>query len=385
MSIFLQSALLMLLMSVATSQRQNDNMIVDTQPPMLNLLEGNKPCDYPTVALVFLPYLADIQNCTTDSKYPLVPPVSYPTAEQTQALCTQPTCTTALNSLVALDLPNCTVAVPNSAPVSLDFMIRRVVASMLRVTSKLRQMSTRSTTASGSTVYESDRAAHEYLQFHFGDSSEVVPYSFAPADALQFLPRCVQDSVTHLPKEHRRQRALEVVGIDFSHHFIEVANGIKATGSAEYEALIQGDVKQTRLAKVAADIDRSKVTFTQGDACNLDTTALGSFDLVFASNLLCRLPQPKQFLDTLPSLVRPNGLLALISPYSWLEEYTPKEHWIGGTVLADGTAVDSFAEIQRLLAPHFTLVDRTQYPFLIREHDRKFQYGVSDGTFWRRV
>ncbi|KAF0750158.1 hypothetical protein AaE_006808, partial [Aphanomyces astaci] len=235
------------------------------------------------------------------------------------------------------------------------------------------------------------------------DSSEVVPYSFAPADALQFLPRCVQDSVTHLPKEHRRQRALEVgcavgrssfelarhfdevVGIDFSHHFIEVANGIKATGSAEYEALIQGDVKQTRLAKVAADIDRSKVTFTQGDACNLDTTALGSFDLVFASNLLCRLPQPKQFLDTLPSLVRPNGLLALISPYSWLEEYTPKEHWIGGTVLADGTAVDSFAEIQRLLAPHFTLVDRTQYPFLIREHDRKFQYGVSDGTFWRRV
>ncbi|RHZ25207.1 hypothetical protein DYB37_002802, partial [Aphanomyces astaci] len=217
------------------------------------------------------------------------------------------------------------------------------------------------------------------------DSSEVVPYSFAPADALQFLPRCVQDSVTHLPKEYRRQRALEVVGIDFSHQFIEVANGIKATGSAEYEALIQGDVKQTRLAKVAADIDRSKVTFTQGDACNLDGAALGSFDLVFASNLLCRLPQPKHFLDTLPSLVRPNGLLALISPYSWLEEYTPKEHWIGGTVLADGTAVDSFAEIQRLLAPHFTLVDRTQYPFLIREHDRKFQYGVSDGTFWRRV
>ncbi|RHY51522.1 hypothetical protein DYB34_005544, partial [Aphanomyces astaci] len=78
MSIFLQSALLVLLMSVATSQRQNDNMIVDTQPPMLNLLEGNKPCDYPTVALVFLPYLADIQNCTTDSKYPLVPPMSYP-------------------------------------------------------------------------------------------------------------------------------------------------------------------------------------------------------------------------------------------------------------------------------------------------------------------
>lgn len=28
----------------------------------------------------------------------------------------------------------------------------------------------RSTTASGSVVYESERAVHEYLQFHFGSS-----------------------------------------------------------------------------------------------------------------------------------------------------------------------------------------------------------------------
>ncbi|RHY31244.1 hypothetical protein DYB32_003655 [Aphanomyces invadans] len=176
-----------------------------------------------------------------------------------------------------------------------------------------------------------------------------------------------------------------MLGIDFSHHFIEVANAMKLKGTAEYEALLQGDIKESRVAKVAADIDRSKVTFAQGDACNLDVAELGAFDLVFASNLLCRLPEPKQFLATLPSLVRSDGVLALISPYSWLEEYTPKEHWIGGTVNpVDGTPIDSFAEIERLLAPHFTLVARTQYPFLIREHDRKFQYGVSDGTFWRR-
>lgn len=31
----------------------------------------------------------------------------------------------------------------------------------------------RSTTASGSLVYESDRAVHEYLQFHYGPSASV--------------------------------------------------------------------------------------------------------------------------------------------------------------------------------------------------------------------
>ncbi|KAF0688261.1 Aste57867_20131 [Aphanomyces stellatus] len=261
-------------------------------------------------------------------------------------------------------------------------------------------MSTRSTTASGSLVYESERAAHEYLQFHFGDSSEVVPYPFAPADALAFLPRCVKAAAAHAAPTHRH-RALEigcavgrssfelsrhfdeVVGIDFSTHFIDVANIMKTNGSAPYEALIQGDIKETRTAAVAADIDRTKVHFEQGDACNLGAH-LADFDLVFASNLLCRLPEPKRFLERLPSLVRADGILALISPYSWLEEYTPKDHWIGGRVGADGRPVDSFSEIETLLTPHFELVERTQYPFMIREHDRKFQWGVSDGTFWRR-
>ncbi len=157
---------------------------------------------------------------------------------------------------------------------------------------------------------------------------------------------------------------------------------MKEEGSATYEAYLQGEIKEIRTAQVPSEIDRSKVQFEQGDACNLGTH-LGQFDLVFASNLLCRLPEPRLFLDSLPHLLSKDGVLALISPYSWLEEYTPKENWIGGTV-SSGVAIDSFAEIKRILSPHFDLLQQTQYPFLIREHDRKFQWGVSDGSFWRR-
>ncbi|CAN0533440.1 unnamed protein product, partial [Laminaria digitata] len=66
----------------------------------------------------------------------------------------------------------------------------------------------------------------------------------------------------------------------------------------------------------------SRARFARGDACSLDVDTLGSFDAVVASNLLCRLPKPRSFLDDLPALVKPGGVAVLISPYSWLAEYT---------------------------------------------------------------
>lgn len=110
----------------------------------------------------------------------------------------------------------------------------------------------------------------------------------------------------------------------------------------------------------------------------------GQFDAVFASNLLCRLPEPAKFLDDVERFVRPGGVLALVSPYSWLEEYTAKDKWIGAVRDDQGKPVDSFSVIARHLDANFELVKRQDYPFLIREHERKYQWGVSDGTFWRR-
>ncbi|GAB9476328.1 putative 4-mercaptohistidine n1-methyltransferase, ovoa c-terminal domain [Globisporangium polare] len=258
----------------------------------------------------------------------------------------------------------------------------------------------RSTTASGSVVYESERAVHEYLQFHFGDPAQVVPYSFAPQDALAFLPRTVEECVAHVPAI-QRHRALDIgcavgratfelskhfdhaTGIDFSHHFADTANKMKELGELEYEAHIQGDIREVRKARLPAGVKPANVTFQQGDACNL-SPSLGKFDAIFASNLLCRLPDPEKFLSDISGFVNKDGILALISPYSWLEEYTAKDKWIGATVDAQGEPVDSFSVIEQHLRKDFDLVKRQDYPFMIREHARKFQWGVSDGTFWKR-
>ena len=67
------------------------------------------------------------------------------------------------------------------------------------------------------------------------------------------------------------------------------------------------------------------MSFQRGDACNLPSD-LGQFGCVLASNLLCRLPNPYKFLDRLPSLVAPEGILVITGPYTWMEKFTPKVH-----------------------------------------------------------
>ena len=68
---------------------------------------------------------------------------------------------------------------------------------------------------------------------------------------------------------------------------------------------------------------RERTVFMQGDACNLPLD-LGQFGCVLAANLICRLHNPLAFLDRCANLVAPGGILVITSPYTFLEEYTPK-------------------------------------------------------------
>jgi 2-polyprenyl-3-methyl-5-hydroxy-6-metoxy-1,4-benzoquinol methylase len=102
---------------------------------------------------------------------------------------------------------------------------------------------------------------------------------------------------------------------------------------------------------------------------------LGSFDIVHAANLLCRLAEPQRLLDRLAALVKPGGQLLLTTPCTWLEEFTPPANWPRGSTME---------WLQDKLGAHFTLAHRADLPFLIREHARKYQWSVALGTRWVR-
>ena len=244
-------------------------------------------------------------------------------------------------------------------------------------------------------IYESDRQVREYLLFHYGEPDQVLPWKHGPRDALGFAQRCVRELINS-SSVGRDARALdigcavgrssfelaghcrEVIGIDFSHAFIAAAEKIRSSGSLAYEYAIEGDRMASATASLPPGIDPARIRFEAGDAMDLRED-LGEFDIVLAANLLCRLPDPRVFLERVPHLVKPGGQLLLTTPFSWLDQFTARDHWIGGQ-----NGLESAEEVTRLLEPHFELKLSKDLPFLIREHARKFQWSVAWGTRWVR-
>ncbi len=239
--------------------------------------------------------------------------------------------------------------------------------------------------------YESEKLVGEYLLFHYGTAEQVLGAVPGPREALDFAVRIV-DELLATPAGSRAldvgcavgrssfelaRYCTSVLGIDFSHAFIAAAEKIKHA-PVSFPQAVEGRI--TRSVEVCAPaVDTSRLQFETGDAMALRPD-LADFDVVLAANLICRLPEPLRFLDRLPALVKPGGQLLLTTPFTWLEEFTPDKNWLGGR--ADGRR--SFDALRDILSPHFDLEITRDFPFLIREHERKFQYGVSLGSRWRR-
>lgn len=244
-------------------------------------------------------------------------------------------------------------------------------------------------------AYEQDALVSQYLLLHYGGEEEVLPYAFGPQQALGFPVRSVSELLDpgRVPGNARAldvgcavgrstfelaRVARTVVGIDYSSAFIAAANALLRDEVLPFRYPVEGEIFATGEAARPPLEGGDRIRFEVGDAMGLSVEHDGN-DIVHAANLICRLPEPMRFLDRLPDLVRPGGQLLLCTPWTWLEEFTPKRHWIGGH---DG--VRSFDALQEILRPAFELDLRRELPFLIREHARKFQWSVSEGSRWIR-
>jgi putative 4-mercaptohistidine N1-methyltranferase len=230
------------------------------------------------------------------------------------------------------------------------------------------------------------------MLFHYGSAMDVMPWANGPSSGLEFAKRTVSElldskslgsdakgldvgcAVGRSTFELARHCST-VKGIDFSASFIEAGNKLIGAGELPYRFLEEGDHYKEAIASVSLS-ERQKVEFEVGDACDL-ASSLGSFDVLHAANLICRLPDPMLFLNRLPELVKPGGQLLLATPFTWLAEYTRREKWLGSG--------DSMEALKSILSKNFELERRLDMPFVIREHRRKFQFSVSLGSRWRRI
>jgi putative 4-mercaptohistidine N1-methyltranferase len=245
-----------------------------------------------------------------------------------------------------------------------------------------------------SDYYETDELVSQYCEFQYGQKYFGVE---------NYALSCIGLIKSYI-KDIKRSNALDlgcatgrmtfelakyfdqVTGLDFSARFIRIGTQLKESGKLNYIRQEEGQLssyQEFKLSDFALDQCRDKVEFYQADACNLKTLYSG-YDLVFAGNLLDRLYDPKKFLKEIANRINKDGLLVLTSPYTWLEEFTEVENWIGG-FRKDGEPYSTLQGLKDTLSDQFEMLGEPKdVPFVIRETSRKFQHTLAEMTVWRK-
>lgn len=243
-------------------------------------------------------------------------------------------------------------------------------------------------------MYESDTAVSQYCEAHYGATFFGVPN----------FPKECADICLNLMAHKPKKRALDlgcsvgratfelarefefVNGLDFSARFIRIAYQMQEKGVIRYELPEEGEIvsyHETKLEDFGLAGVAERIEFFQADAQNLKAQ-FSDYDLILAANLIDRLSKPKQFLSTIHERLNPGGLLILTSPYTWLEEFTTKENWVGG-YRKDGEPYTTLEGLKDLLQPHFAMIGEPRdFEFITRETARKAQHSVSQMTIWQR-
>lgn len=269
-------------------------------------------------------------------------------------------------------------------------------------------------------IYESEESLNQYLDLHYsahisGSKNEPLPkilsHPSAPAHALHF-PQRVGQLLIQLCRAQREQEstipefqtALDVGGsvggtafelasyfnqvdsFDYSKRFIQVAQRLQQ-GDKNVSFTVRQEGDTMVHATIIVPENRSEVTFHVGDACRMVETipaiaANKQYDAICLANLLCRLPDPQACLERIAQIINPNGgIVLLVTPFTWLEQYTKRENWIAGANGEDCLT----ALTHRMEALGFTKIHDEDMPLLIREHARKYQYIISKATGWKKT
>ena len=297
-----------------------------------------------------------------------------------------------------------------------SYIFRRQISSFLsslprlRVTLDAPKLSAQEQAKVAQKTYETDTMTGLYAEFHFG------PIAFrAPDDSRRNFPqRCAELAVAAYRDANSNAfprriadvgcgtgrssfefaklcRDAQVLGLDYSATFIQVAKNLQTLGSLTYTIPRQGDIPQRRIVtaeelKITAE-SLKRITFEQADAHNIrksESKDGDTFDLVLAANLIDRLYDPALFLRNILPRISPSGVLVLTSPYTWLPEYTAKDKWLGARSIDGKDVTTELALTEFFGEAGWEQIDAQDVPFYIRETERKGQYTVAHLTAWRR-
>jgi 5-histidylcysteine sulfoxide synthase len=218
--------------------------------------------------------------------------------------------------------------------------------------------------------YETDSLCEQYIRFHFA-SYETFPTTCGKK-CIEIMEKLNINKANYKnaldlgcavgqTSFYLADKFKNVNGVDYSKRFIEIAK------------------ERTQM------LGLQNVNFFNGSVLELNEIDLPKNNvLVFCGNLIDRVENPYIFLKDIANYVEKGGLLILTSPYTWLENFTPKENWVGGYV-TNAEIMTTLKGLEIALKDDFELHSYEDVEFLIPDTP-PFMYQLTSAhmTVWIR-
>lgn len=199
--------------------------------------------------------------------------------------------------------------------------------------------------------YESDESISSYCDLYYGKDKLYTNYVDLLRPYLKDLKNskaldlgcCVGRTSFELAKIYD-----EVLGIDFSANYINIGVKLKLYDFVNYKIKKEDKTFEERAISLK-DFDlekvKDKVSFMQGDACNLKEI-YKDFDLIFYSSLIDKLYYPKKFLEDVSRRINKNGFFVFLSSHDWFNEHINENNLFLKFELLDKIEVSSFIKMK---------------------------------------
>ncbi|MBW2623709.1 MAG: methyltransferase domain-containing protein [Deltaproteobacteria bacterium] len=243
----------------------------------------------------------------------------------------------------------------------------------------------------GPAYYEGPEIISMYLWSQYADTfgdpeandiysifSRLLP-DLGPADlALDF--GC---SVGRITFELARKSGF-CIGLDSSTSFIRAARQLAADGEINVTLKTEGNLREEKMIALPGEWDREKVEFIVGDVL-APPFPRALFSQVTSLNLLDKVGDPLEHLRQVNRVAKKSEAWFLFAdPFSWSEEYSPQEAWLGGRT--EGAFVGrGFDNVRDLLIdeagtiqPAWSIQQAGRLPWKIRSHSNHYEMIFSE-------
>jgi SAM-dependent methyltransferase len=227
-----------------------------------------------------------------------------------------------------------------------------------------------------------------YLWSHFGDLLKDPDATDAyrkwaslirPSDGLALDIGCSVGRLSfELSPFHRH-----VVGLDTSLAFIENARKLLQSKRVGFDMIIEGMITERRECSLNGDWRHDRTEFIVADAMALPFRT-SDFNTVCSVNILEKVPDPMGHLTEVDRVLsEETGLFIFSDPFSWDENVSPPDLWIGGS--ANGANPGRGAAAMRrlmssgksLFSPALEIVEAGDVSWKIRKTENLWEHITS--------